>query len=201
MRSIAVFVSVFALAATASAAPNVDRLTTIPLRLGINSIAQFAPDGREARIAVGWRDNGNAHGYRVFLVLMPTKHGGMDWNVVGFEDGQSFSDELRDEPHTGEDVVRAVRFVRTGQKPAVIVASRKWSESYYDRAETTISIYHLRRTDGGPVTRDYFSVTRQWKARKSYCNAELALRDEVHLPLAPDYDGPNTVDGCIEGSK
>jgi hypothetical protein len=168
------------------------------LHAGVNQIPHFSGDDREARIVLGWRDNGNAHGYSLFLVLMPTGLHRTDWNVVGFEDGDSFSDQITDEPHTGEDVVKAVRFVRAGprQLPTVAVATRKWSETYYDRAETTISIYELRRNNEGPGTRDYFDVVKRWTARKRYCNAELALKDELRLPLPSDYGGPNTVDGC-----
>jgi len=184
----------------AAAAPPFGRLTEIPLRAGINQIQNFAPGGRDARIITAWRDNGNSHGYRLYLVLMPTKPGWTDWNVVGFETGNDFSDEIRDEPHTGEDVVTAVRFVREGLRrtPLVVAATRKWTETYYDRAQTVMTIYQLRRNDGGPGTQDYFGVAKRWAAKKRYCNAELALRDELRLPLPPDYGGPNKVDGCVK---
>jgi hypothetical protein len=164
----------------------------------VNSVANFAVDGRDARIVRAWRDNGNAHGYDLFLVLMPTTAGSADWNVVGFETGDEFSDQIRTQPHTGEDIVKAVRFVRgpNGQ-PLVAVATRTISEGYYDRAETTISIYELRRNEGSfGTTQDYFAVARRWNAQKRYCNAELALRDELKLPLPSDYAGPNKVDRC-----
>jgi hypothetical protein len=186
-----------AFATGAAAAPNLGRLTPIPLQTGVNRIAQFSSDGREARIVLAWRDNGNAHGYDVFLVLMPTKRGGTDWNVVGLETGQSFSDEIRDAPHTGEDVATAVRFVRRGTKPLVVMASRRIVESYPAPAETMIKVYELRRSDGVPgTTIDYFAVTRQWKARERYCNAELALHDEVGLPLRKNYQGTLRTGGC-----
>ena len=199
MKIAAVAICAAAFAMMGATPAKFGRLTPIPLRAGVNPIPRFAPDGRDARIVLGWRDNGNAHGYDVFLVLMPTKRGWADWNIVGFEDGNDFRDQIRDEPHTGEDVVVAVRFVRAGPKqtPLVAVASRKWTVTFYDRAETTMSVYELRQTDGGPVTRDYFTVSKRWKAQKRYCNAELALRDELHLPLPSDYGGPNKVDGCI----
>ena len=167
----------------------------------MNRINHFTSDGRDARIILGWRDNGNAHGYDLFLVLVPTKRGWSDWNVVGFEDGQDFSDEVTDEPHADEDVVRAVRFVRAGpkQRPMVAIAKREWKETYYDRAETTISIYELRQNQGTfGTTRDYFTVTHRWKAKKRYCHADLALRDELGLPLPSYYGGPNKIDGCTQ---
>jgi len=186
-----------AFATAAIAAPDLGRLTPILLQPGVNRVPQFAADGREARIVLAWRDNANAHGYDLFLVLMPTKRGGADWNVVGFETGNSFSDEIADAPHTGEDVATAVRFVRAGANPLVVVARRRIVTSYPDPAETTISIYSLRQSEGVPgTTQDYFSVAKQWRARNRYCNAELALRDELNLPLRKNYQGSLRVGGC-----
>jgi hypothetical protein len=186
---------------TAASSSRLGRLSEIPLGLGVNNVPRFAVDGRTARIIVGWRDNGNAHGYSLYLVLMPTKRGGSDWNVVGFEDGKDFSDTINDNPHTGEDVVTAVRFLRAGpnRQPIVAVARRNWRETFYDRAETTIVIYDLRQSEGiFGTTQDYFTAARRWKAKKRYCNAELALRDELNLPLPSGYGGPNKVDGCLK---
>jgi len=42
-------------------------LTPIPLKPGPNTIERFAPDGRSAIVTLGWRENGNAHGYDLYL--------------------------------------------------------------------------------------------------------------------------------------
>ena len=79
----------------------------------MNRIPKFAPDGRD--VVLGWRDNGNAHGYelpcrdaadeaRCFL-LERRRH-----LSQGFD--APIEDTIRDDPHLGEDLVRAVRFAR-----------------------------------------------------------------------------------------
>jgi hypothetical protein len=106
-------------------------LSAIPLAAGSNRIEHFAADGRPGIITLGWRDNGNAYGYCVFLVLMPTAADAADWNVVGIESGDASGlddDIVKDDPHTGEDAVTAVRFAhgRVDGAPAtlLLVASR-----------------------------------------------------------------------------
>jgi hypothetical protein len=176
-------------------------LTPIPLHSGVNRLPNFASDGREGRIVLAWRDNANAHGYDVFLVLLPTKAGANDWNIVGFEDGEDFADTLRDQPHTGEDVVRAVRFVRTWQSgkevPLVVTATRTIVTSIPRPAQTPIAVYSLQKSDGVPgTTADYFRVIRKWRAKRLYCNAELALKDELRVPVRQNYQGSHAIGGC-----
>jgi len=78
-------------------------LVPIPLKSGPNTIERFAPDGRSAIVTLGWRENGNAHGYDLYLVLMAGNSGVPE--VVGFDtltrDGGGFEDTIRDDPHTG----------------------------------------------------------------------------------------------------
>jgi hypothetical protein len=188
-------------ASSALAVPRLGHLVPISLHAGVNRISHFMPDGRDAQIIRAWRENGNAHGYEVFLILVPTKRGGSDWNVIGFDRGKSFDDEITYAPHTGEDVSQAVRFVWTSQAgkrtPLVVKAARQIATSYADPSVTTVTVYSLRRSDGVfGTTTDYFGVLNEWKAGMRYCNAELALRDEVGLPLPSDYAGPNKIDGC-----
>ena len=104
MRFLCLFLLFACVSTVAEAAPKIGRLTPIPLEPGVNRIPHFAADGREARIILAWRGNGNAHGYDVFSVFMPSQSGASVWNVVGFETPQSFSDDIRDAPHTGEAV-------------------------------------------------------------------------------------------------
>jgi len=186
---------------SASALPRLAHLAPISLNAGVNRIPHFMPDGRDAQIIRAWRENGNAHGYEVFLILAPTKRGASDWNVVGFDRGKSFDDEITYAPHSGEDVSQAIRFVWTSQHgkrtPLVVKAVRNIETSYADPSVTTITVYSLRKSDGVfGTTTDYFAILKEWKAGMRYCNAELALRDEVGLALRSDYAGPKTADGC-----
>src|ERR1700736_6877471 len=66
-----------------AAEPAITGLSPITLVAGPNQLPRFSQDGREALITLGWRDNGNAHGYDLYLVMLPTKPGAGDWNVVG----------------------------------------------------------------------------------------------------------------------
>jgi len=201
--SLALIVSCSSLCASADAAvaAKVGAYSPIKLTSGVNHITAFSADGRDARIVLAWRDNANAHGYDVFLVLMPTRRGGTDWNVVGFEDGNEFQDQITDAPHTGEDVARAVRFVTTlsrGRRvPLVATATRSIKTSYPDPATTVVSLYALAQSEGVPgTTTDYFKVVRKWTTKRTYCNAELALQDELGIPVRQDYAGSKNSGGC-----
>ena len=58
-----------------AAEPRVSDIAVIPIHDGVNRIERFAADGRPATIVRGRRDNGNARGHSVHLVLLPTKEG------------------------------------------------------------------------------------------------------------------------------
>src|SRR5476651_1708571 len=64
-------IPLFALAANAATEPNITKIQVLPLHLGMNAIHGFIPDGRDGAILEAWRDNGNAHGYTKFVVMVP----------------------------------------------------------------------------------------------------------------------------------
>ncbi len=179
-------------------------LQPIPLFTGPNRIEPFAPDGRSAIVVKAWRDNRNAHGYDLFLVMMPTQAGASDWNVVALESADpnaSDADTLRDDPHTGEDTVTAVRFARgkVDGAPAtlILVASREiGSAPIPDPALVRFQVHRLAPNERGLGTADYFQRIDTAISAKSYCNAEKALSQQFGLPLDADYAGPDTDDGC-----
>ena len=186
--------------AQAGTAPVLSGLTPISLKAGINSVPQFAADGRDATILLGWRDNGNAHGYDLFVVTLPSRLGGKDAQVVGVDADGGFADSVSDRPHAGEDMVRAVRFAR-GQvdgKPATLLltATRATTESYYDPVPVDFVAYRLQRAEGGPgTTLDYFAPIAKFRSRTPYCNAEIALATAFNLPLRAGYEGAKGRDG------
>jgi hypothetical protein len=91
-------------------------LAPIDLRSGVNRIPALAPDGRDGLVVLGWRDNGNAHGYDIALVLLQ-KGARSGWNVVRVEptpDDQTSTgaDVITDSPHAGDDMAKAFRLSR-----------------------------------------------------------------------------------------
>lgn len=170
------------------------------LHPGVNTVADFAGDGRTAQIVEGWRDNGNAHGYHLYVVLLPTLSGAQDWNVVGV-DGPHFGDTITDAPHTGEDVVSSVVFAKGlfdgRQATLLLTATRQWKDSIPEPARTQIQAYVLRRSDGDVgETQDYFQPVASYMTETKYCNADAALNAELGIPLPRNYAGGDAQTGC-----
>lgn len=165
-------------------------LAVIPLQLGVNTVERFASDGRPAIIAMGWRDNGNAHGYNYFLVLMPTAVGKADWNVVDIvPDNLHSSDFVRDAPHTDEDFVKSVRFARgkvNGVAATLLITATRQilpAKSIPDPAIVVFEVYRLEANYEIGTTRDIFKRVLKWESDKRYSNSDLALSKELRLPL------------------
>ena len=173
---------------------------------GVTMIPNFAGDGREGMIVLGWRDNGNAHGFDQFTVMLP-RGKDEDWNIVGLEREDpraAFENFIRDDPHTGEDNVTSVRFVRAtyqGRSSVLLVtADRHWQDSIPEPAATTIEIYALKHNDGADVgaTVDYYTRIASETAGRRYCNSDMALHVELGLPLPVEYGGSTSADGCSD---
>jgi hypothetical protein len=178
-------------------------LRVMHFHAGVNNVPNFAGDGRTAQIIEGWRDNGNAHSYNLYVVLLPSRPGRADWNVVGVDGSDHFEDTVADAPHTGEDVVRSVVFAKgllDGRRATLLLtATRKWQESIPDPATTEIQAYVLRQnTEGVGETRDYFEPVGSYLTETKYCHAEKALNAEFGISLSPGYAGGDTRTGCFE---
>ena len=170
--------------------------TVIPVKPGMNRIPAFAPDGSAAIIISSWVDNGNAWGHRRYEVIIPSRDG--EWNLVSFNDKEV--DGIFDVPHTGEDAISVVKFVwgyEEGRRVALVVqASRDPQDGVPDPAETTITIYSMRQNDEVGTTKVYFKPVKEWTAKRHYCNAEMALLDELRIPLSTTYQGVRNARGC-----
>jgi hypothetical protein len=186
------------LTAAATAEPEITELKPIPLKQGVNIIPGFSSDGRDAQIVLGWRGNGNAHGYDVFMVMLPTSKGANDWNIVLGPDGNEI---IVDQPHLGEDMVRSVRFVRGKvdgfNDTFLITATRDVREGYAEPAPARIEFHKL---SGGFIdvgtTFDYFETVYEFTTDKQYCNAEYALQSELGLPARQKFEGVDPTTGC-----
>lgn len=211
MRSLRLLASLaFALLAGAAAGAEVTHKITelepISLSSGVNRISRFAPDGRDGLIVLAWRDNGNAHGYDLALVMLEPMPGA-GWNVVAIapmdQDAGRVEDTLRDAPHTGDDVVRSFRFARgkvDGEAATLLfVATRDLDvgAGIPGPSLVTFEVYRLARNDGDVgMTRDFFDPIQRTHSPTRFCNAEMALSRVFGLPLRRGYAGPQTADGC-----
>ena len=186
----------------AASSPTVTDLEPIALKPGVNRLPQLAPDGRDGLIVLGWRDNGNAHGYDLALVLLQDKEGA-SFNVVKVEGAPGESqggDVVTDEPHVGEDVVRSFRFARgrlDGHRATLLlVASRDPGASIPDPSRVTYAIYALVHEPDVGTTPDHFKLVAKDRSDEPYCNADMALSRRFNLPLRPSYAGAKTANGC-----
>jgi hypothetical protein len=180
-----------ALAASAAVlSPQSPSFTPLRLHAGTNPIPNIAGDGKAGSITLNWRENGNAWGYDIFTVAA----GG---SVATVEDEK---DRFTDQPHTGEDVITSVRFARGSyqgkQTTYALVAERHIVTSVPDPAKTTIKIYALVRNDGPLGTPYNFEKINEYYTTRQYCNAEMALKTELGLPLPRSYQGLATIDSC-----
>ena len=176
-----------------SAAHKLEKLQAVPLQAGINAVEHFTVDGRPARIALGWRGNGNAASHHVMLVLVQAASG-KGWDVVtvdGTTASEPASDTVADAPHTGEDVVKAVRLVRgiVDGKPAMLLltATRLTDAgtSLADPSPTRFEVYRLETGTEEPGTApEHFSLLQQSRSSGRFCNADMALHRQYGLPLS-----------------
>jgi len=186
--------------------PQIGDLTPIQLNPGVNTVPNFSGDGRDAIIAYAWRDTGNAHGYNLILVMMPTARDKHDWNVVSVvpaDSGESPQDVVSDNPHTLEDAIRSVRLARgvvDGRRSTLLIISTRAfpdTGALSDPSIVTFEIYRLQSA-ASPVgeTHDIFKRISAWSSTNRFCNSEMALSNELGWPLSSDYEGPKTPDGC-----
>jgi len=171
--------------------------SVIPIKPGVNRVPAFAPDGSAAIILSSWVDNGNAWGHRRYEVIIPSRDG--EWNLVSFND--KTADGIIEVPHANEDAISVVKFVwgyEDGRRvPLAVQASRDPKDSVPDPAETTITIYSMRENDGVGTTKVYFQSVKEWTTKRPYCNAEMALLDELRIPLSATYQGVRNAGGCM----
>ena len=177
-------------------------LTAIPLQLGPNRIERFASDGRPADITLAWRDEGGRHGYDMFRVTIPNKatsvwRGVEIWPKSVIVSGNAITDD----PHRGDDILRAVRFARgkVDDQDATLLLVVSRSESMDSTpTEAVYEVYRLVESDG----RDGFLRIVRRALPGRYCNADMALSVASGLPLRTSYRGPVdaagrfTKDGC-----
>lgn len=183
------FIPLFIAACFVSSAVAAAQLDPVRLHAGANAIPNIAGDGAAGTITLNWRDNGNAWGYDVFTVTVRGQIAALEGK-----------DQITDQPHTGEDMIRSVRFARGAHNGRstlfVLIANRQIVNSVPEPAKTTVKVYALMRNDDAAGTPYEFRPVRSLTASRSYCNADMALKTELGFPLARTYSGPMTVDGC-----
>jgi hypothetical protein len=197
--------SAASVSAASDPAPKITRIVPVSLHGGINSVPGFLPDGGVATIVEAWRGNGNAHGYHVWTVLTGPSEG----NPVGIapvenDDGVTYTEAITDSPFDGERVLGTTRFVRAtvaGQPASLMVSARlDWTEGkpLAEHELATVKVYRLTRNDDGVGPPLSFQKIATLRSARRYCNADLALRDVLGVPLPKDYAGADGVSGCFD---
>lgn len=194
-----------AAAPLATTPPRITSLRPVELHPGVNRVPGFLPGGGAATIVQGWRGNGNAHGYHVWMVLGGPSEGD-PVGVVGTDgtDEHPVLETVSDNPFDGERVLGAVRFAtaRLTDRPVALLIRADLGESasgvLADHAAATVRWYRLDHdADAIGRTTDEFVPVASITTTKRYCNADLALRDVAGVPLSASYAGANKVDGCF----
>ena len=190
--------------------PQLVDIAVMSVHDGVNIVPRFTSDGRDATIVKAWRDNGNAHGHFVYLVLLPLPGGccgpGQKTGVVTFDGGKAgLEDTAGVNPFDGERSLEALRFARARWegKPATLVIRADLGEAstgvLADHAPVDISIYRLDHPglDVG-TTPDLFHLVDRFRPAGLFCNADMALATVMHLPLPADYAGGKGPSGCAD---
>lgn len=194
MRRLSFVLTLFMAACLWAGQTQAGRLTDlriIPLRQGMNEIASFTPDGHPGRITMAWRDNGNAHGYFLYLVVAAVAAD--DWHVVStILDAGRVVDVLRDDPHAFEDAVTSLRFLHgklDGVDATLLVrAQRLWKDSIPAPAPVRFEAFRLEGDPGGDAGRTEYQFRKvmTWISAKRFCNADRALAEELSLSIPSD---------------
>lgn len=207
MNARTLFLSIFALAAPEIAgatelSSRVTDITIIPVKNGINHVENFAPDGRGGVIVQGWRDNGNAHGYSRYMALVEMERKTLNVVTIDTHDrargnGISEIDSVRDDPHTGEDVVSTVKFARAkvdGTSATVlIIATRDLSkaESLPDVTPVDVEFYRMvENSDAVGWPPYYFDLFSRERLKGTYANANCGLAKELGIAVSHVEDDP-----------
>ena len=193
--------------AATGAPPPITDLHPIALHPGINRVPGFLVGGGTATIVEGWRGNGNAHGYRVWMVLGGPSEGN-PVGIVGLDgnDRRPVFETITDNPFDGERVLGAIRFAtaRIAGKPATLLIQSDLDEAasgvLADHATATVRWFRLDHDEEAiGRTTDEFVPIGTVTTTKRYCNAELALRDVAGVPLPTGFSGADKSDGCPSG--
>ena len=181
-------------------------IQTISVHAGINVISSLAPNGRDGMIVKGWRDNGNAHGFNVYEVLIKSSSSngsGANWEVAPLFDAAGSEHLVQtDTPHTGEDPVRSISFAKTrNAETLMVIAQREITKtmSPADASPTKIQVYHLvAKTKGADMGHPnyFFVLLNEWVSNRSYCSADVALFMEVGIHPFGDGQSSNPPTDC-----
>ena len=185
--------------------PAISDLRPIALHPGVNQVPGFLVGGGTATIVEAWRGNGNAHSYRVWMVLGGPSEG-VPAGLVGVDDSAEHpvSETITDSPFDGERVLGVVQFARArlAGKPVTLLIKADLDEApsgvLADHATATVRWYRLDHDDEAfGRTTDAFVPIGSVVTTRRYCNAQLALRDVAGVRLPRDFAGANAVDGCF----
>jgi hypothetical protein len=204
----AAFGSLLAASAAASQAPgpkhDFGKMQWIEISNGPNAI-DIDGGNKNGLIFQAHRENYNAHSFE--RITFYQREGGDDnpstsadkpvWNVIPFfAEGTTEKDSLETVQGADCRLRDWVVLRKRGDKRApltVIVADRDFGETYIDKKRVTFSVYELKRNQdespGFPAL--YFEQVDQFRSRQTYCDADLAIRQElgVKLKFSPDSDG------------
>lgn len=183
---------------SASEMARINSIRIIPVADGITPLTNLAPDGLQGMIVKGFRENGNAHAYNHYMVLLRLPNEPVKWYLATFDThnsppGQNSQlDTLKDQPHTGEDTVTTVKFahatIDAAQATIAIIARRDINvvESIPEASPVQLEIYRLVKNPleflvGWPPY--YFDLFTSFPLKGRYTNADCALAAELGLAM------------------
>ena len=174
-------------------AARISNLTEIKLRSGVNDV-ELAGIGVEGKIIKAIvEDVTIPNGHNTYLVMRPSPLDKQRWDLVPIAgDLGRDQDVIEDEPHTGEDAVKTVRFFNGSLdgRPATLmfVAHRRLIEGYGSPGPTRISVYDFETPKEDNARQQSFIVKLQtFLTIGRYGGADYALWKELSIPLPEDF--------------
>lgn len=182
-------------------------MDVVPLANGVNRL-DLDGDGHPDLVTALWRENHNAHSFRVFqfsTIVSSTVHAGDDYELVPFFDDSARDSTVEEGMGREQDQLRTsmgadcvlqdivvLRPKGAAPRPVtVILGSRDYGESYADPRPSTFLVFESRSNPDGEPGRPsfYFQHTKTIRGVGWFCDVNQAFRAE--LGVTADSTGPN----------
>lgn len=165
-------------------------MTLLPLKNGPNQL-DVDGDGWLDQVFVAWRDNANAHGFS-HITFYRSASGDPAWSLVPFFDARDAQAFTAFDTYEGADcVLKDLRVLRPRQQPSspvvVVVAERRFGETFTSREPVTFTVYRAARNSGGIAGSPpfYFRAAQTTTSKGAYCDVDEAFAGELGIARQP----------------
>lgn len=165
---------------------SLDSYSLVKLNYGVNRV-DFNNDGSDDLIILANRENFNAHGFGVVSFYSEQPQDQDKQKKLGavsiFEkDKEKFSLNVSGGAGCLLNDFRLLK-PKSGNQALLIIASRKFSESFIEENVVTFSYYRLENNSTGEIGRPfaYFNLSEIHQSKSKYCDVTKAFQSELGL--------------------